>query len=856
MKNVHTTPIRKIRRRRGTARLFVLGAVFLAPVAAAGSAHGATIEGQSALERTNVLQFDIPSGPLATAAEAFERVTGLNVSMSDPGLATLQSPGVSGSLTAEQAMTRLLSGLAVRARFSAIAVALDLQGVSEFVTVEVILPKVASPKYQATLRDTPQTVVVIPQAVYSQQGATSLREVLRNTPGITSSIGEGPSGIAPGDAVLIRGFSARNDIYIDGARDVGAVYRDAFNTEAVEVAKGPTSVTGGRGATGGSINLVSKTPGIGDSLTLRVAGGSADYKRSTVDGNYRINHLAAVRVNAMWQDTGYAGRDVAKYKSWGLAPSLVVGLTTPTRLTVSYSRMKQNNIPDWGLPTLLPDVALNQGVTVNDLDFSNFYGIASRDYEHTTSDVATAILDHRFDRTFSIRNLTRYGKNYRDTVATPPRPVTTTAGQGPEDPGYNRNAAQIRRTDTKYLYRDDRVITNQSDLTATFKTGALSHRADVGLEIARDHQPTFGSIDLFTNGRPPVDDLFEPTPYVAYSPAIVRSGASSEANAQSSAVYAFDTITMGSRWQADLGLRWDRINVDFTTVSAPTTAAPTGVRANFARTDKAVTGRGGIVFKPVPEGSIYAAYGTSFTPAFDGTQGLNIAATGINNPTLPAERSNNIEAGIKWGLSAAQLTAAVFQLEKTNARTANQAGEVVLQGHQRVRGVEFGVSGNLTPRWGVFGGLALMEGTVVDAGVPIANSTILNGSPGLEIGQQLAYLPKRSMNLWTTYRLPINLTLGGGANYASGHYFNNTGGFLYVSGATAQPKYVANAAAIQALTKYWVFNAVAIYPINRYFELQVNGYNLADKRYVDRAYDRHFMPGPGRQIVVAPVITF
>ena len=121
--------------------------------------------------------------------------------------------------------------------------------------------------------------------------------------------------------------------------------------------------------------------------------------------------------------------------------------------------------------------------------------------------------------------------------------------------------------------------------------------------------------------------------------------------------------------------------------------------------------------------------------------------------------------------------------------------------------------------------------------------------------RRLSYVPDISFNLWSTYRLPMNLTLGGGTNYSDGHYFNQTGGFLFVSNRL-DPRYVQNAAAIQALTKYWVFNAVAMFPINKHINLQLNATNLGNEKFVDQAYDRHFLPGPTRQIVFTPVITF
>jgi len=138
-----------------------------------------------------------------------------------------------------------------------------------------------------------------------------------------------------------------------------------------------------------------------------------------------------------------------------------------------------------------------------------------------------------------------------------------------------------------------------------------------------------------------------------------------------------------------------------------------------------------------------------------------------------------------------------------------------------------------------------MDGTVIGSGVVS------------EVGQQLPYVPKASLNLWTTYRLPLGHTLGGGANYNSGNYFNQTGGYLFVGGGTApNPKYVTNAAAVQELTKYWLFNAMASYPLNKHLLLQVNATNLANEKYADRAYDRHFLPGPTRQVVFNPVLTW
>jgi len=704
------------------------------------------------------------------------------------------------------------------------AATLDIPTLSEFVAVTAGAPVLSSPKYTQPLRDTPQTIVVIPQAIMIEQGATSLRDALRNTPGITLTAGEG--GTAPGDNLLIRGFSARNDVYIDGARDPGVVGRDTFNTEMIEVAKGPSSVTAGRGSTGGSVNLVTKAATFQNAANLRATIGNAAYRRTTLDVNRRLAEFVAVRLNGMWQDAGVPRRDEVTQKGWGLAPSLRVAVGSRSSVTLGSQHLHQNNLPDYGLPGTLPDLAATAGRTVNDLDFSSFYGLISRDRERVTSDVVTATVDHRFGPALSLRNLTRYGRNTLDRVVTSPRAAT--AANAGSDPGFDPDVPQIRRTDTKYQYRTDRTIANQSDVSLHVRTGVVEHDADVGVEIARDRQPSYAMLDTFANGRPPVTSLFSPNPADVYAPALDRTGARSEARSTSASLYAFDTIKLGRRWQVDLGSRWDRIDVNYATV------ATSGAVAAFGRTDKVVSGRVGLVYKPAERATLYAAYGTSFNPSYDGSFGLTLAAGGVNSAALPPEKSRNVEVGAKWDLRRDLFaTAAVFSTEKTNAKTTDASGATVLAGDQEVRGVELGVSGNVTSRWGLFAGVSLMDGHVRESGV------------SAEVDKRLSYVPETSLNLWTTYRLPVRLTLGGGAQFTGGYFFNN-------GNALSTP----NAAAIQELTRYWLFSASGTVQAGRRLSIQVNATNLANARYVDRGYTGHVVPGAGRAILAGPVFTF
>lgn len=765
-------------------------------------------------------QIDIPAGTLGAATDRLASLTGLRVTFANPDLRTLSTPRVAGLLTAEQALRALIEGTIIGVTFtSPDSVTLDVR-TSDAVTVSGRATTLSSPKFTEPLRDTPQTVNVIPSAVIQEEAASTLRDALRNTPGITLTAGEG--GTAPGDNLLIRGFSARNDVYVDGARDPGVVTRDTFNTEALEITKGPSSSTSGRGATGGSVNIVSKTPMLRNAVAGTFMGGSAESGRTTADVNRRLGEHTAARLNLMWQNQGVPRRDDVRNRSWGVAPSVGFGLGTATDLTLSYQHLQQNNVPDYGLPATLPQLAVDRGVTIDDLDFGNFYGLLARDHEKTRSDLGTVALRHEFDPRLSLRNLTRYGRNNLDRVVTPPRAATAAASGA--DPGFDVTQPQMRRTDTKYQFRTDETLVNQTDLTWRVETGALTHAVTAGAELSRDRQPSYAMIDAFTNGRPPVTDLFNPDDTQPYSAALVRSGASTHGTSATLAGYAFDTVKLG-RWQADVGLRWDRVTVDYDNVAA------TGVRTQLTRRDVAPSGRAGILFKPSPAGSLYATYATSFNPSFDGAFGLTLTAA---TQPLPPEKTHNIEGGVKWDIRRALVTAAVFHNEKTNAKTTDESGATVLAGDQTVNGVELSLSGDLTDRWSALAGVALMKGTVNESGV------------AAEIGRQLSYVPRATFNVWSTYRVPpAHLTIGGGAQFTDGYFFNNTNALS-----------TANAAAIQRLTRYWLFNAMASYDLNRHLKLQVNGTNLADARYVDRGYTGHFIPGPGRGILLGPVFSF
>lgn len=670
----------------------------------------------------------------------------------------------------------------------------------------------SSPKYTEPLRDVPQTITVVPKAVIEQQGAATLRDVLRNVPGISFQAGEG--GVPAGDNMTIRGFPGRNDIFVDGIRDFGGYTRDSFNLEQVEVSKGPASSYSGRGSVGGSVNLATKSPTLSEAYSGSLGLGTDDYNRATVDMNQPISGSplegTSLRLNGLWHSDHTAGRDAVQNQRWGLAPSLTIGLGTPTRVTFSYFQLQQNNVPDYGIPWV-PTVTNSASALapfsddVPPVDYSNYYGLKARDFENTRTYLPSAKIEHDFNETFSLRNITRYGRTDRDSVITAPRftSVNTT----------NTINRQIQSRD-----QEDTIAANQIDLTSRFETFKVEHALVTGLEFSRESSQNYAR-----TGAVSTTSLRFPNPNDPYPFQIRRTGAHTDTQADSFAASVFDTVKLTEQWQVVAGLRWDYFD---TTFEGHNTA---GVKTNeLSRIDREWSYRGGLIYKPRPNGSIYFGYGTSFSPAAEGLS-LSAAPTAANNLDTDPEEVRSFELGTKWDLfnNRANVSLAIYRSDKFNARTEDATDPtdvVILNGEQRVQGIELGIAGNITEAWQVSGGYAFQD------------SEILKSETDSEEGNELANVPKHTLSLWTTYRLPWNLEIGGGARYTGSRFSANNN--------------------LRKAPGYWLGDAMLAYHATKNLTLRLNVYNLTDEEYIDRVGGGHIVPGPARSGVLTANFTF
>lgn len=647
-------------------------------------------------------------------------------------------------------------------------------------------------KITGPLRDAPRTVTTVTRQLMDDQGVTRVSDALRNVPGVSLAAGEGGN---QGDNLMIRGFSARNDFFVDGMRDFGNYFRDPFNLESIEVVQGPSSVLFGRGSTGGVVAQNSKQAFLGTKKEVGLMVGSNDLSRATADVNAKIGEHSAFRLNAMTNTNSVAERDAAEYKRHAFAPSLAFGLGTDTRLNVNYLHQREDNVPDYGIPFYAGEPLKTKR--------SNFYGFANDDHLKTNVDMTTAKFEHDFSEDLTFRNQTRYARYYRDVQVTEPQ-ITT-------DPNTVTRSMKIRKSLETYLG-------NQTDLTSKFETFGANHTLVTGLMLESETSaPTqFAYASTTTNSQFPTQS--------AFNSGAVTTTSTTKVKIDTIGVYALDTLKLGKSWELSLGVRYDNLQTDSDALTYAT-----NTRVLTSQTDNLVSYSAGVVYKPAKNGSIYFNHGTSFNPS---AESLSLTAANTN---LDPEKNTIYEVGTKWDLFKKRLSTAfsIFRMDKDNARET-VATTTVLSGSQRVNGFLAQASGKITDNWNIMAGYSYMDGRVTKS---LANAAYKN--------RPLNNTPEHTFNLFTTYKFESQLEVGGGVNFVSERYANPTSAVDTVSGT------------VRNIPSYYTFNLMGKYPVAKNVSLQLNVNNVTNKYYFDQIRGNNAaVPGEGRVFLLSTNIKF
>ncbi len=688
---------------------------------------------------------------------------------------------------------------------------------------------VSSPKFTQPLLNTTQTITVIKKEILQQQGATTLAEALRNTPGVTMMLGEN-GNTSTGDSISMRGFDTQGSIFVDGIRDLGFISRDAFNIDQVEVVKGPVGTDNGRGAASGYVNLVSKLPQA-DEFSSGTAGVDTEgFTRVTADLNRQLEGVlpgTAVRLNVMKQSGGVAGRDFVKKDNWAIAPSIALGLGTPTRAYFYYLHSEQDNRPDGGVPTVglsgyTRPTTVPAAPALSPVNSENYYGSVD-DYNRVKADMFTARIEHEFAAGTVLRNISRLGHTEQTYLMTGVNQLTATTDPDP----LQWTVARTRQGRSQ----QNEILTNQSHLTTSFKLGELQHTLASGIEFMYERQNsiTFTPVAAQVPANlynPNVNDVFQP---------LFANGGFSRGSTLTAAAYAFDTVKLNEQWQLNGGLRWEKFRTEFdsATYTAATSTAPATLTRNapLGLADSMTTWKLGALYKPAPNGSVYVSAANSMQPPGGANITLSANNNNINRPNLKPQEGSNLELGTKWDLADGKLalTGALFRSENKNEIVTNAAGDSLQIGERRVQGIELGAVGQVSATWTVSAGLALMK-TNITRGNEQTTGTVI------------PFTPEQSFTAWSTYKGLPGWTLAGG-----GRFYSKVGR----SGS-------ATTGVVTEAPGYGVLDAMASYEVNKTLSLQLNVYNLTDKDYVSSVNNSgaRYYPGTPRSAMLTALFTY
>jgi catecholate siderophore receptor len=667
-------------------------------------------------------------------------------------------------------------------------------------------------KFTAPLIDTPRSITVIPEQLIKERNATTFADALRSVPGITFLGGDAAANPSA-DRPVIRGFESRNAIFVDGMRDSGLQNRETFAVEQIDVIKGADSVYAGRGAVGGSIDVVTKTPQNDNFFNGSIGLGTDSYRRATIDANRKLDDTTAVRLNVMGHDENQAGRTDVYSKRWGVAPSVAFGLNTPTTVTLSYYHLNSYDMPDFSAPFRAT------GGTPLPTDRGRFFGLNTRDYRYGQTDTGEVRVEHRLNDAWKLKNTTMFGRSTLDYLATNPQISTA-----------NPTMLSLQAKSGKYATNG---IANQTELTGRTSLFGMEHSLTAGVEFSHEQNLYEGYLVTDATGAnirsggscgvpgncTPIAGGWNPdspwTGNVLLNGDLSFPGPATHTQTNIASAYLIDTVKLSERWLFNAGMRFDRYD---------TTAQQAG-HADLSNASNLFSYQFGLVFKPVRNVSLYASYGTSSNPpgANAGLGGGNDQITSTTQDLSP-ERTRNIEVGAKWDVldERLSLTSALFDTEKTNARVSDGLGHTINAGKQRVRGVELGFAGNVTNRWHLFGGYSYLDAITVDAGP---------GSPGAS-GLPMVMVPKHNFTLWSSYDVMPKLTIGAGATVASKTY-----------------------ASVSPTVRKWTpgyarFDASATWRVTKTTDLQLNVQNVFDKRYYSSAYPIYASWAPGRSAML------
>jgi len=639
--------------------------------------------------------------------------------------------------------------------------------------------EVNSVKAPTPIIDVPQSLSIITADQITERGVTAIGDIIDYTPGVNTSQGEGHR-----DAIVFRGIRSTADFYLDGNRDDVQYYRALYNTEQVEILRGPNALLFGRGGTGGVLNRVSKKAKVGEQFTgyktsVNTFGGFG----LEVDGNISTSETVAVRVNAQYESLDNH-RDFFDGDRIGFNPTARFELSANTTLDLSYEYADHERFVDRGIPT---DANGRPVEALEDIIFTD----PERSETTLEAHIFRAALQHNFSDNLKGNFSAFYGdydKVYQNFFAV----------------AYNE-AANTVDLDGYVDETDRQNLILSANLVSEFDTGNTSHTVIFGGEYIDTSSDQFRLNSVFDTTDDDVETFSVSRP-INFSGGVgvnalgqtTNNSFSSfndntDVNIDVTSLYAQDQIALSDKLDILIGARFDSFDIEVFNVLNGETRT---------RTDNEVSPRGGIIYKPQENVSVYASYSESFLPR-SGEQFANI--NGSNN-ALDPNTFTNLEVGLKWDFAQGlSMTAALFENEQSSPQVADSDPSTLDVIDSDINGFEFQLSGQITDAWSLSANYSNLDGEIIDR----------DGATGRTPRE----LPENTFSIWNRVQVNSAFGFGFGATYQDESFVNNS-----------------NSASLPSYTRV---DASAYYDVSDKLRVQVNIENLTDELYFPNAHSTH-----------------
>ncbi|BBA32145.1 hypothetical protein sS8_0177 [Methylocaldum marinum] len=707
-------------------------------------------------------EYTIPAQSLNSALMAFAAASGVELIFTADTVRGLSSKGLSGRMTPEQALNRLLAGSGIDYRFvdgrtvtlerkaspvpassgAGDAFALGKVTVSADAVYDPNDPyskdyavpnATTATKTDTPIMETPVSIQVVPRAVMDDQQAIRVEDAIKNVSGVIPGASDGNYM----DAFIVRGFDIGNNTYRNGYR-TQRQQSETANLQRLEILKGAAAMLYGRIQPGGLLNLVTKQPLETPYYAVQQQFGSYDLYRTTLDATGPVldDKSLLYRFNIAYQNTN-SFRDFISTERIFVAPSLTWNVTSDTQFNLNLEYKHDWGVDDYGVPAV--------GKRPAPIPISRRLGQPQENFENDLL-LINFNASHAFNENWKLRLGVNANSNEFSQEDIPPRILEAdnrTLQQGAWFMDISESSRGVNLDlvgNFQALGMDHSVLFGGDYYSYEQKSGGYANRYQPIGSAIDINNPVYGGVDFrrLRSLKRSSSDFF-------YTPEEEWFG-----------LYFQDDITLFDKLHILGGGRYDWA----TTIAGFSNTSFDAVNKTATRNER-FSPRVGILYQPWSWLSLYGNY----VESLGSSNGLNIS----NKPFDP-QTATQYEVGIKAEWNRIMASLAYYHLTKDNLLTTNlSTGVNEPLGEARSQGIELDVSGKITDQLHVIASYAFTDARVT-------KSNDLSGGTALE-GRRLPHVPEHQASFWVKYSITDQFSIGSGVYLVSQREGDTTGSF-------------------------------------------------------------------------------